>query len=285
MRLHRLLMLLSLAVACTRSARGTTPPPGGASQRLAIGASGHLLVSATIDGRPYVLVLDTGANITSLSTRAVGELQIAPTGSMEINHTIIVPTGIVRSLVISGVDHDNVPIAVVDHPAAIPGEADGILGLDVLARHDIVVDFPAGEFRLYPAGTLARSPGELVSFGYSASGLIMLDLVLDLDSALPSADAARSDRTRIPAMLDLGASVSVLNRSAGALIGARGSATRMLARTGDTHLEPVRALVRDLGTFARLGMADRPAILLGTDVFEDRVLALSCRDRLAFVSR
>jgi hypothetical protein len=218
-----------------------------------------------------MLVLDTGANITSLSTRAARELRIETTGSLEINNTIVAPTGTVRRLTISGVDHDGLQVAIVDIPDALASGADGILGLDVLARHDIVVDFPAEEFGVYPAGTLANSRHELVPLDYSSSGLILLEVVLD-------------DGTRLPAMLDLGAPVSVLNRRAGALIGARGVATRIVARTGDTELEPVRALVRDLGTFARLGLAHRPAIVLGTDVFEDRVLTISYRDRVALVA-
>src|SRR5687768_13430904 len=106
-------MLLVLATACTRNLAGTTAPPGGASQKLDVASSGHLLVSVLIEGRPYVLVLDTGANVTSLSTRVVRELGIETTGTMEINNSLVAPTGTVRKLEISGVDHENVPIVVV----------------------------------------------------------------------------------------------------------------------------------------------------------------------------
>lgn len=266
------MMLVLALVACTRNVPVSTPPPDGASQKLEIASSGHLLVSARIEGRPYELVLDTGANITSLSTQAGRELGVEPTGSMEINRTVVVPTGTVRTLAISGVDHENVPIAIVDIPDALATGADGILGLDVLARHDIVVDFADEEFGVFPAGTLVRSRRDLVQLDYGANGLILLDVVLE-------------DRATVPAMLDLGAPVSVLNRPAGALIGAGGTVTRIVARTGGTKLGPVVVLVRDLGTFARLGLAHRPAIVLGTDAFEDRVLAISYRDRVAFVSR
>jgi hypothetical protein len=262
--------MLVMAAACTRGVPASSPPPGGATQQLTMAASGHLLLTARIDGRPHVMVLDTGANITSLSTRAAKELAIETTGSMRINDSIVAPTGKVRKLAISGVDHDDVAITIVDIPDALATGADGIVGLDVLGRHDIVVDLARDELGLYPAGTLAKHPRERIAFDYGANGLILLDIELD-------------NRTSVPAMLDLGAPVSVLNRSAGALIGARGPAT-MVARTGNTTLGPVRVLVRDLGTFARLGLATRPAIVLGNDVFEDRVLSISYRDRLAFVS-
>lgn len=261
--------MLALA-ACTRHAPATRPPPGGASQHLEIASSGHLLVTATIDGRPYTMVLDTGANVTSLSTRAAGQLGIIPTGSMEINSSIVAPTGSVHSLSLSGVDHADVPVVIVDIPDARASGGDGILGLDVLARHDIVIDFPRREFGVYPAGALVASRQlDLVPLDYSATGLIMLSLTFDNHT--------------LPAMLDLGAPVSVLNLSAGRLVGARGPATQISARTGDTELEPVRALIRDLGTFQRLGMANRPAVVLGADMFEDRFLAISYRDRVASV--
>ena len=266
------MLLVLAAAACTRNVPATTPPPGGASQKLDIASSGHLLVSAEIDGRPYAFVLDTGASVTSISTRAARELGIEPTGSMRINNSIVAPTGSVGSLAISGVEHANVPIVILDVPDALATGAQGILGLDVLARHDIVVDFAGEQFGVYPAGTLVSSRQlDLVEIEYGNNGLILLDVVLD-------------DRT-IPAMLDLGAPISVLNRSAGALIGTRAPLTNISARTGDIELVPVRALVRDIGTFARLGYAQRPAIVLGTDVFEDRVLAISYRDRVASVSR
>ena len=268
----RILLVLT-AAACTRNVPASTPPPGGASQKLDVASSGHLLVSATIDGRPYSMILDTGASVTSVTTNTARELGIEPTGTMKINNTIDAPTGTVASLAISGVEHAQVPVVIVDLPDALAIGAEGILGLDLLARHDIVVDFADEEFGVYPAGTLVSSRRlELVELDYGANGLILLDVALD-------------DRTTVPAMLDLGAPVSVLNRSAGALIGTRAPATNISMSTGDIDLVPVRALVRDIGTFARLGYARRPAIVLGTDVFEDRVLAISYRDRVASVSR
>jgi hypothetical protein len=172
-------MLLVVAAACTRNVPGTTPPPGGASQKLDIASSGHLLVSASVDGRPYVLILDTGANITSLSTQAARELGIETSGSIEINNSVVASTGTVRTLAISGVDHENLPVAIVDIPDALASGAEGILGLDVLARHDIVVDFAGEEFGIYPAGMLANSRRELVKLDYGANGLILLNVAID----------------------------------------------------------------------------------------------------------
>ena len=97
-----------------------------------------------------------------------------PTGSMEINRTFVVPTGTVRTLAISGIDHENVPIAIVDIPDALATGAEGILGLDVLARHDIVVDFADEEFAVFPAGTLVRSRREGAAARYERVELPVL---------------------------------------------------------------------------------------------------------------
>jgi predicted aspartyl protease len=259
-------LLVLAGMACARNPPAWVAPPGGASQTLAIASSGHVLVTAQIDGRPYVMVLDTGANITSLSSRAARELGLETTGWMKINDTIQTPLGTVRSLAIAGLDHPDLQVVVIDHPDA-PAGVDGILGLDVLARHDIVVDFVGQRLAVYPEGTLVSSRGDLLPLHYGANGLLLIEISLD--------------GVRVPAMLDLGAPVSVLNGPAGALVGAHGPATDIVARTGDIQLEPVRALVRDLGTFRRLGFERRPAVVLGTDVFSDRVLAISYRDRVA----
>src|SRR5687767_333062 len=136
----RMLLLLAVA-ACTRNVPASTPPPGGASQKLDIASSGHLVVSAQIDGRSYSMILDTGASVTSVTTQAAREIGIEQTGTMRINNTIIAPTGTVGSLAISGVEHTQVPIVIIDIPDAVAIGAHGILGLDLLARHDIVVDF------------------------------------------------------------------------------------------------------------------------------------------------
>jgi hypothetical protein len=268
----RLLIVVVAVVACSRNIPLSTPPVGGASQKLEQASSGHLLVTAQIDNRAYVLVLDTGASVTSISTKAAQELGVAHSGTMTINDTIVAPVGTVSSLALSGVVHEKVPIVIVDMPDALATGAQGILGLDVLAQHDIVVDLAVDVFGVYPAGTLAssRDPDQL-KLEYGANGLILLDVTLE-------------ETPTIPAMLDLGATVSVLNRSAGALVGARAGSTHMAARTGGVELRPVRALVRDTGTFERLGLAHTPAIVLGNDVFEDRRLVISYRDRVAYVS-
>jgi hypothetical protein len=146
-----------------------------------------------------------------------------------------------------------------------------VIGLDVLARDDVVVDLVGGEFGVYPAGAIARAGHDLVPLAYGAHGLILLDVVLG--------------GTTVPAMLDLGSPVSVLNSSAAVLMAAKSNVISIVARTENTTLEPVDMLVSDRGTFARLGLAHRPALVLGIDVFEGRVLAISYRDRVAFVSQ
>ncbi len=259
------------AAACARVVPASMPPPRGASEKLDIARSGHLLVTAKLDGRPYVFVLDTGASITAVSAATARELGLATDGSMQINDSIVAPLGTVHSLALSGVEHADVPVAIVDLPDALEVGARGVIGLDVLARDDIVVDLAGAEFGVYPAGTIAHSGRDLLPLAYGAHGLILLDVVL-------------GGTTTVPAMLDLGSPVSMLNSSAAMLMAAKSNIIPIAARTENTALQPVDMLVSDRGTFARLGLAHRPALVLGTDVFEGRVLAISYRDRVAFVA-
>jgi hypothetical protein len=54
---------------------------------------------------------------------------------------------------------------------------------------------------------------------------------------------------------------------------------------GDVQLARRPMLVKNLPAFERAGLADRPAILLGSDVFANRALLIGYRDRVAMLSR
>jgi hypothetical protein len=198
---------------------------------------------------------------------------------MEINGKISAPVGIVRSLSIGVADHADIQVAIIDMPNARGSavEFDGILGLDVLARHDLVLELSNRTFALHPPGTLVRtqiaSQMERIDIVNGPHGLIMME-------------AAFGNGSPIPAILDLGAPTSVVNNAAAVMIGAKRPAFQPEdLRVDGVELAAGYVLVRDLGLFQRLGLGRRPAMLLGSDVFENRSLAIAFRDGAAFVSR
>lgn len=262
------------------AACGGAPPrfSGGALSPIEI-RDERLLVSARLDGQARVMVLDTGANITSISTATARELGIASAAPMQINDHIPAGLGVIRSLSIGLAEHQNVRVAIVDLPNARDSAVrfDGVLGLDVLARHDVVLDFRKRTLALYPSGAIMEHdlmPAMTrVALQHNADGLVLLDVGI-------------RGRAPIRAVLDLGAPITVINRAAADQLGLTRPMVRAPAMTvGDVQLARRPMLVRDLPVFARAGLADRPAILLGSDVFANRSLVIGYRDRVAMVSR
>jgi hypothetical protein len=87
-------------------------------------------------------------------------------------------------------------------------------------------------------------------------------------------------------MLDLGAPITVVNQAAAQQLGITQPMFRVRSMTvGNVQLARRTMLVKDLPAFERAGLADRPAILLGSDVFAKRSLVIGYRDRVAMVAR
>lgn len=272
--MHRLIVLLVIA-ACSGA-----PPrfSGGALAPLEIRGE-RLLVTAKIDGQTCVMVLDTGASITSISTVAARELGIKSEGVARINDHIDAGLGVIKKLSIGLADHANVQVAIVDMPNARDSAIrfDGILGLDVLGGHDLVIDFRSSTVALYPSGAIlehALMPEMArIALSRNAHGLMMLDVKI-------------GDHPPILAMLDLGAPITVVNPAAAKLLGVTRPMFRVPSMTvGNVQLARRTMLVKDLPAFERAGMADHPAILLGSDMFANRALVIGYRDHVAMLSR
>jgi len=271
MRLLILLVLVACHGAPPRYAGGLLAPIDIRGDRL--------LVRAMIDGKPRVMVLDTGASITSISTATARDLGIHAESTMEINDHIPAGLGTIKSLSIGLAVHANVRVAIVDLPNARDSaiQFDGILGLDVLSQHDIALDFRHRTLVMYPRGAIvehALMPWmSTVALQGNSRGLMLLSVTI-------------GDHPPIPAMLDLGAPITVINPAAAKLLGVTQPLFRVPSMTvGKVELARRTMMVRDLGVFQRAGLGDRPAILLGSDVFAKRSLVISYRDRVAMVSR
>lgn len=270
--------VLAIAVAAASCQASAPRFAGGALSPIAIEGD-RVLVTAHIDGKPRVMVIDTAASITSLSTTAARELGISFDGFTRINDTVHAGLGTVKSLSVGLADHANVQVAIVDMPNARDSAVkfDGILGLDILGNHDVVLDFKRRTLALYPAGAIVQNrlmPGMArVDLQRGSYGLMTLDVQIG-NKAPP-----------IRAILDLGAPTTVINRAAAYMLDVRKPIFRPRSiAVGGVDLARRAMVVRDLPVFARFGLANRPALLLGSDVFQDRSLVIGFRDRVAMLS-
>lgn len=261
--------------------------PGGVDLELAQSSGGTLFVPVVVNGQPRKFVIDTGASITAVTPTTARELRLAATGdTMLINDETVALVANLRTLSVGTAHHSDVRVAIVALPAAkrIDERFDGILGLDILGQYDVVVDLQRHRLVLHPPGHVAQTDGaqhmSQVRFERVRNGLVQLTAMLD-------------DNPPIPAILDLGSQHTVVN-SAGArwlafnrsgyINGWRPKSIRI----GDFEayeLDGWFLPVSDLPMFAGWGYASTPAVLLGVDLFADRMLVLAYQSGTLFVSR
>ncbi|HWU89024.1 MAG TPA: hypothetical protein VN253_17285, partial [Kofleriaceae bacterium] len=191
-------------------------------------------------------------------------------------------------LMVGGLTFHNLRVAVADMPAArrIGARFGGILGLDVLSHHDVVIDLARRRFTFHPAGYAARSEAaramQRLPFHRSRYGLISLAVRLE---GFPE----------MLGVLDLGAQWSVLNPAAARMVSdytPNSVVTPPVQPRRYVRLELAGLAldhhgfqVEDLGVFHRLRLDKRPAILLGADLFAGRAIVLAYQDRAVYVSR
>jgi predicted aspartyl protease len=241
--------------------------------------SGHLVVPCTIEGHgPYRFVVDTGANAFVIDPEVAAELGFdltkAPHKKVHAadGQAVAIPILVLRDVRLGARVLRRAPSIVTDVDALL-GESGivGILGRDMFVGDRLEVDFPRRELRVLDsfldedALPLTRLRGGL--------------------SAVEMADG-------LTVIIDLGADISVLN-SPGALLLAAPAATPVagvasgltgpIETTSWVQLPPLdlgdptpggAVPVVDLGVFETLRLKDSPALLLGVDQMQGRVLAI-----------
>ncbi len=113
-----------------------------------------LVVPAGIDGKWVTLLVDTGAELTMLSERAVTRLGLARdarsmTRSVGMGGAYAAQDAIIPGLVLGGVRFPlrRLPVGQFNFGPVL--NADGVLGADVLLAYDLDIDAPGGQMTLY----------------------------------------------------------------------------------------------------------------------------------------
>lgn len=261
---------------------------------------GRVLVPAYIEGvGERWFILDTAAGGSVISSRIREALQ--PHSRDVRRETIIGATGpteleIVRipGLRIGSNSHSSLWSLIADLPefrdfGGLPVE--GILGVDVLATYDVVIDIPAGSVALHPMnGTASDSFGEggaSIPFRSELQdGLVQFSIQLNQEP--------------VEAILDTGAQYGMINWPAANLAGiVRSDADSTAGRHAGGMSGDILAVERhsvddlcvddlcwpstsmnvvDLPIFHLAGFANRPAMLFGVE------LLANCRILVAYSS-
>jgi len=248
--------------------------------------SARMTVPVTIDGGgPYHFVVDTGAERTVISRELADRLALAAGQSvtvLSIAGTSRVDTAIVSDLKLT----QSRSSALSDLEAPTIAEAHlgaaGMLGIDSLRTKRVVMDFKKMRMSINDANRPpAKDSDEIVVTARRRLGqLILVD--------------AKADGQKISVIIDTGSAVTIGNPALRARLEKRGKlgpVTPIIitsvtgeqtladyssiahARIGSVTIDTMPVAFTDALIFHRLGLSDKPAMLLGMDVLRgfDRV--------------
>jgi predicted aspartyl protease len=248
----------------------------------------RMSVRTRLNGRgPYHFVIDTGASRTAIAEETALELGLPPAGEVLVHGV----TSAERAQTVRLGRLDAAGRRFTDlQPCLFPRAllaADGLLGLDVLARYHLEMDLAQRTVTLTPSGPdrvafgrAFASPTRLGRFepGRSRRGRFGQLILLN----------ARIEGVTAACFVDSGAQYSIGNPVLQHAIGARQERTgflnpiRVFGVTGQVlqalpgevsqleiarhRLGPTRLLFADLHAFRALELDQRPALLLGADI-------------------
>lgn len=237
---------------------------------------GRIWVPVMLDGRgPYRLVLDTGALRSAVTTTTATLMgvpldQSPPVMLHGVTGAAVTPTIDIERMEVGDLWLDPQLLPVVDDAF---GGAEGLLGIDGMQKHRIVIDFSRDFINI------ARSKNQL-----AASGFGVVRFMDTPDNLL----VVRAEVGRIPvrAIIDTGAQATVGNNALRAALrrqlarsgtpdrvtGATGDVQEGVGlrvrsiRLGDLQVSQAHITFADLHIFGRWNLSEEPAIVIGMDV-------------------
>lgn len=274
-------------LSSTAAAQDASPDEESQRIRLLVNLFTRIGVAVFVNGRgPFVFVIDTGAGVTSVSDRVADQLDLPPMPPVMVHG--ITEARITRSVAVdrlqlSGLGFRNLTCPVFPYEQL---GADGLIGLDVLERFRLSFDVVRRQASLAARGLSIAMGGDLQTGsriqhdGLRATpgrfGQMMLTQVLA--DGQPTVAFVDSGAQYSIGNLALRQAVAAQRRDGGQL--ARGvpvfgvTGQRLTAelsqiddlRIGASRLGATPMLFADLYCFQILGLADRPALLIGADL-------------------
>lgn len=264
------------------------------------GPRGHLLVPVTVNERlAGIFALDTAASRTVLTPEFARQLGVessagAPVESISAHGSMTATPVTLASVEVGLAARRDVESVIMDlsHVNGTDMAIDGVLGSSFLDDFDLLIDFANASVELVPTGTLSRTGTGFdtwVDLGDGPGDLVYLDVLINGRPAT--------------AILDTGSGRSAINYAAAAAMGlSLPDLPPPVEGHGDTGHRPVAALpavtidigdtrldaqspvaIVNLDVFERLGLGDRPALLMGTNLLTGRRLGIDYRSRRLYL--
>lgn len=258
-------------------------PPATIDETLEIGGDDvearkretRLSVEVRVNGRgPYQFVVDSGADTSVVGLRIAHDLELPLGTPVTLNN--MTDRNIVDRVRVAELSLGPTTIRDLHLPAL--READlggaGMIGIDALARQRLMLDFEQKLIRVEDASKPVRSmPGDIVVTARLHRGQLILTEV-------------RAGRITLDAVVDTGSQISIGNSALRdklvkrrlhkletvTAIGVTGTVAKLQIaridelRLGSVTLSNVPIAFADVPPFEVFGLADQPALLLGTDL-------------------
>ena len=235
----------------------------------------RMTVAVKVDGTgPYRFVVDSGADSSVIGTRIARALNL-PAGSA-ITLNAMTGSSIVPRVLVGELGLGTTSVSDLELPVLSENDlgGDGMLGIDALTEQRLMLDFEKRTINVEDARRPApRFDGEIVVTARRRSGQLILTQV-------------KANDRPIEAVIDTGSEITIGNMALRDQIIRRRSATIETIevtgvtgvtvpleiatvreiRLGSIILHNVPIAFADVPPFAVFGMADQPALLLGTDL-------------------
>jgi predicted aspartyl protease len=142
---------------------------------------GGVVVKVLLDGHgPFRLIVDTGSTHSVITARVAAAIGARAVAQAELSTTAgsqVLPVTSVGCLQVGPVAVPILPSVVDDLP--VPGEADGLMGLDVLAGRHFTIDYRHRQIVWHESGMSSGSAGPSPVDLHTIDGRLVVDAIVD----------------------------------------------------------------------------------------------------------
>lgn len=254
----------------------------------------RMTIPIHIDGKgPWHFIVDTGSQRTVIS-RDLAEKLALPAGE-KVTVVSMAGEADAQTVAVSRLQYGNITVSNIEAPVL---EADhigahGLLGLDSLHARRLLINFRSGRIEINSSRRAWRDPNAIIVEAQRRKGQLILlhstvngtkvNIILDTGTRLSVGNLALMDKLirkkRAPAL----ASTALVSVTGEILNGRLGRLQQV--RMGSILLNGLPVMFADAPPFAKLGLQDKPALLLGMDALKgfDRIAIDFGRGKVDFL--
>jgi len=173
--------------------------------------SGEFAVPATLNSKPFRLLVDTGSDSSSISSDVAEQLGIPknfnPFGGAFLNNAATNYYSIISSISFGNLHSSAQWPFIIDPDAILMPDMNGLLGADVMSNYDIELDFLGGKMNFF-------APNQCPTKTYWAGPADYAEMPITLDRASHVVVDATLDGKPVKVFLDTGSPTSIMSLDA-----------------------------------------------------------------------